>query len=130
MKPPIKFKEIRRELMRFFATPTRRAGHDGFRANTAARISSAQGFGRLRTWGFGRYFRSFLRRQCRRRPQAPEKGTTLQINVSLTLEEAAFGCEKEVTVVPAASYCSECSGYRSKTGSQPERCSAVTAADN
>ncbi len=54
--------------------------------------------------------------------QAPERGADLHCNISITLEEAAFGIEKELTI-SRIEYCSECHGIGSRPGTQPEQCS-------
>lgn len=45
----------------------------------------------------------------------------LRRELSITLEEAAFGCEKEVTY-DRIEVCSDCAGSGSKAGSQPKLC--------
>jgi molecular chaperone DnaJ len=114
-----KFKEIN-EAYEVLCDPTKRAAYDRFGQTGSVNLfgQESDGF----DMGFGDIFEAFFGGSAAGARQAPEKGATLQINVSLTLEEAAFGCEKEVTVV-RSEYCSECQGTRSKTGSQPERCS-------
>lgn len=47
----------------------------------------------------------------------------LQKELRLTFEEAAFGCEKELTYDRAES-CDDCAGGGSAPGSKPDRCSA------
>jgi molecular chaperone DnaJ len=115
-----KFKEIN-EAYEVLCEPTKRAAYDRFGQTGGANLfgQESDGF----DMGFGDIFEAFFGGSAAGARQAPEKGATLQINVSLTLGEAAFGCEKEVNIV-RSEYCSECQGTRSKTGSQPERCSA------
>jgi molecular chaperone DnaJ len=114
-----KFKELN-EAYEILCDPTRRAAYDRFGQNGGMNLfgQESDGF----DLGFGDIFEAFFGGSATGARQAPEKGATLQINVSLTLAEAAFGCEKEVTIV-RTEYCTECQGTRSKTGSQPERCS-------
>ncbi|MFC1920815.1 molecular chaperone DnaJ [Chloroflexota bacterium] len=52
----------------------------------------------------------------------PARGADLQCNVVITLEEAAFGVEKEIEIQRTEN-CSHCYGTGSKPGSQPSRCS-------
>jgi molecular chaperone DnaJ len=47
--------------------------------------------------------------------------------VSITLEEAAFGCEKEVGV-SRTEHCPQCQGTGSKPGTQPVRCPTCNGA--
>ena len=114
-----KFKEIN-EAYEVLCDPTKRAAYDRFGQTGSVNLfgQESDGF----DMGFGDIFEAFFGGSAAGARQAPEKGATLQINVSLTLEEAAFGCEKEVTL-DRSEYCSECQGTRSKTGSQPERSS-------
>ncbi|MDR2665194.1 MAG: molecular chaperone DnaJ [Oscillospiraceae bacterium] len=51
----------------------------------------------------------------------PQRGSRLQARVTLTFEEAAFGCEKEVSV-SRVEKCDECGGDGCKPGTSAERC--------
>jgi molecular chaperone DnaJ len=115
-----KFKELN-EAYEILCDPTKRAAYDRFGHNGGANLfgQESDGF----DMGFGDIFEAFFGGSATGARQVPEKGTTLQVKVNLTLEEAAFGCEKEVTLV-RNEYCTECQGTRSKTGTSPERCSA------
>ena len=56
------------------------------------------------------------------RRSGPTRGQNLGVEIEVTFEEAAFGCEKEISygrVEP----CSTCSGSGCKPGTQPETCS-------
>ena len=55
------------------------------------------------------------------RRNGPQKGQTLHTSVRLTFEEAAFGCEKEVSVSRVED-CPDCHGSGCADGSQPETC--------
>jgi molecular chaperone DnaJ len=63
--------------------------------------------------GFG--FRTSTRR-------GPRRGADLRYDLSLTFEEAVFGCEKEIQVM-RHEMCSECNGSGAKPGTTPVRCS-------
>jgi molecular chaperone DnaJ len=52
----------------------------------------------------------------------PRKGENVRTGVTLTFEEAAFGCEKEVSVSRIED-CAKCGGTGSADGSAPETCS-------
>lgn len=51
----------------------------------------------------------------------PAKGATVRTNLTLTLEEAAFGCEKEVTVSHVEA-CDTCGGTGCEPGTTAEVC--------
>lgn len=57
-----------------------------------------------------------------RNPNAPQKGRDIQISVTLTFEEAAKGCKKEVEV-PRIEDCSECGGSGAAKGTTAKTCS-------
>ncbi len=58
----------------------------------------------------------------RANPNAPRQGSDAEINLVISFEEAAFGCEKEVAVTRIES-CSTCHGSGAKEGTQPATCS-------
>ena len=66
---------------------------------------------------FGGGFGGFVGRN----PNAPQRGRDIQITVSLTFEEAAKGCKKEVEV-PKIEDCSECGGTGAAKGTSPKTC--------
>ncbi len=51
----------------------------------------------------------------------PRKGETLRVNLTLTFEEAVFGCEKSVSITRNES-CSDCGGSGAQKGTSPETC--------
>ena len=55
------------------------------------------------------------------RRNGPQKGQTLRASVRLTFEEAAFGCEKDVSVSRIEN-CPDCHGSGCADGSSPETC--------
>lgn len=57
----------------------------------------------------------------RSNPNAPRKGENIRTSVSISFEEAAFGCEKEVTVGRVES-CPDCKGTGCQPGTTPEVC--------
>ena len=50
------------------------------------------------------------------------RGESLRMGLTITFEEAAFGCEKEITI-GRVEPCSTCGGSGCKPGTQPETCS-------
>lgn len=57
----------------------------------------------------------------RRQPGGPRRGDHLQVGLSVTLAEAASGCEKEVTV-DRTKPCERCGGNGAEPGHPPEQC--------
>lgn len=58
----------------------------------------------------------------RSRRNAPQRGETLQQRLMLSFEEAAFGCEKEITIGRVES-CEACGGSGAAPGTSAETCS-------
>jgi molecular chaperone DnaJ len=72
-------------------------------------------FGLSDFFGFGdSLFDSFFSRRTTSR-RGPRKGADLRYDISVTLEEVAFGAEKTVEL-PKTETCSECSGWGAKPG--------------
>jgi molecular chaperone DnaJ len=113
-----KFKEVN-EAYEVLSDAEKRVAYDRFGHNGGQNIFGRESNGF--DFGFGDIFEAFFGGSNTQTRQAPEKGSSLQYSTTITLEEAAFGCEKELTIT-RTEYCSECQGTRSKTGSQPERC--------
>jgi len=61
---------------------------------------------------FGDFFGSAGSTKRRKRPQ---KGSNVQMNLKITFEEAAFGCEKEIEV-PKIQNCKRCDGSGAEPG--------------
>jgi molecular chaperone DnaJ len=75
-------------------------------------------------FGFGgveSIFNMFFGRGSRRR-YGPRKGADLRYDLSITLEETAFGKDKEVEI-PGFDVCDTCHGSGAKPGKGPKNCS-------
>ena len=71
---------------------------------------------------FGSFFGGGFGGQSQRaNPNAPRKGENLRTGVTVTFEEAAFGCEKEITVTRSET-CSSCKGSGCASGTTAEIC--------
>ena len=57
----------------------------------------------------------------RANPNAPRKGDTLRASVTLSFEEAAFGCEKEILLTRSET-CGECHGSGCAPGTSADTC--------
>ena len=71
---------------------------------------------------FGSFFGGGFGSSSRSRRNAPQRGQTIQQRVMLSFEEAAFGCEKEITIQRTEN-CDECNGTGAQKGTSAETCS-------
>jgi molecular chaperone DnaJ len=55
------------------------------------------------------------------RRNAPQRGESVRVRISITFEEAAFGCKKEVAI-PRIEDCEDCRGTGCKPGTSPDTC--------
>ena len=114
-----KFKEIN-EAYEVLSDPDKRTTYDRFGHGGAEGIFE-QGFGGFNFGGFGDIFDAFFGGTTTATRQAPQRGTDLQYRLTITFEEVAFGCNKEIKISRTEN-CSLCQGVGSKPGSQPSRC--------
>ena len=56
-----------------------------------------------------------------RRANAPQRGESLRASLTITFEEAAFGCEKEINLTRTEP-CDDCQGTGCADGTTPETC--------
>ena len=122
-----RFKEIN-EAYQVLSNPQKRAqydqfGHDGpqgFGGNSSA-YSDFSGFGGF-GGGFEDIFSSFFGGGSgSARRNGPVPGDDLRYDLTITLDEAAFGCEKEINLVRDEE-CPECHGTGAKPGSKVDNC--------
>lgn len=123
-----RFKEVN-EAYEVLSDPQKRARYDQFGFNDPSMGGGAgggSGFGGF--GGFEDIFDMFTGggfggSSSRGRSQnAPQRGSDLQYNLTLTFEEAAFGCRKEFKFQRGA-VCKACAGTGAKPGTQPQTCS-------
>ena len=100
-------------------------GHAGIDPNFGAGGGFDGGFGGFDFGDLGDIFGSFFGGGFgggrRANPNAPQRGESLRLSLSIDFEEAAFGCEKAVTLERAET-CETCHGSGSAPGSAPETC--------
>ncbi|EOQ38364.1 molecular chaperone DnaJ [Butyricicoccus pullicaecorum] len=127
-----KFKELN-EAYEVLSDKDKRAKYDQFGfAGVDPNYGAGQGgfgggFGGFDMGDLGDIFGSFFGggfggSSSRSRRNAPQRGETLQQRIMLSFEEAAFGCEKEITINRTES-CDECGGTGAEKGTSVETCS-------
>ena len=114
-----RFKEIN-EAYEMLSDPDKRAAYDRF-GHGGAEGLFGRGFEGFDFGGFGDIFDAFFGGAATATRQAPQRGADLSCGITITFEEAALGCEKEITIARTEN-CSLCQGIGSKPGSQPTRC--------
>jgi len=114
-----KFKEIN-EAYQVLCDPEKRSRYDRF-----GRVDAQGGFSDFGFGGLGDIFESFwdgfgtMFGQTAQR--AAQKGDSLQSHLTLSFEEAVFGCTKEVEI-QRIEFCPSCRGTGSAPGTNPETC--------
>jgi len=114
-----KFKEIN-EAFEVLSNSDKRARYDHF-GHTDTDGIFTRGFEGFDFGGFGDIFDAFFSGMTHAHRRAPQRGTDLQHEIAISLEEAAFGCEKEIEI-KRTELCATCRGAGAKPGSQPVRC--------
>jgi len=114
-----KFKEVN-EAYEVLSDADKRAAYDRF-GHGGAEGFFGRGFDGFDFGGFGDIFDAFFGGAATATRQAPQQGADLRAEIIITFEEAALGCEKEITISRIEN-CSFCQGIGCKPGSQPSRC--------
>ncbi|HLE80198.1 MAG TPA: molecular chaperone DnaJ [Dehalococcoidia bacterium] len=113
-----RFKEVN-EAYEVLSDPDKRSNYDRFGHAGPQGFRGFEDFGGL--GGFGDIFETFFGGATTATRRGPQRGSDLQLQVTLAFEEAAFGCEKEVQV-SRNEVCSSCRGSGSEPGTQPVKC--------
>ena len=128
-----KFKEVN-EAYAVLSDPEKKSkydqfGHAAFDPN--AGFGGNGGFGGFGGFGFdggdidlGDIFSSFFgggSTSSARRKNAPRRGSDIALRLTISFEEAAFGCKKQVTYTRTCQ-CAKCNGTGAANGSTPQTC--------
>ncbi|MBF0564379.1 MAG: molecular chaperone DnaJ [Nitrospirae bacterium] len=116
-----KFKEIN-EAYSCLSDANKRSNYDRFGTADGAGVDFGN-FSSSFTDIFDDFFGDIFGGFGGQRRQRPTKGTDLRYDMEITLQEAAFGTEKTISV-PRRETCTTCSGTGSKDGRPPVVCNA------
>ena len=124
-----KFKEVN-EANEVLSDPEKKARYDQF---GFAGVDPSYGGGGAGGYGaggfdfgdlgdiFGSFFGGGFGGAQRRNPNAPQRGESIRASIAISFTEAAFGCEKEISV-DRSEQCPTCKGNGCAAGTTPEVC--------
>jgi molecular chaperone DnaJ len=113
------FKEAN-EAYEVLSNPEKRRAYDRF---GHAGVEGSVGYSDFGFGGIGDIFEEFFGfgTGSRSRQRGPRRGNDLQYDLEIDLEEAVFGCEKEIEIYRMDT-CSVCQGSGAEPGTTPIRC--------
>jgi len=120
-----KFKEVS-QAYEVLSDPQRREsydrfGHDGAQGNPFGQAGSVQDVFDMFFGGGGNPFGGFGGFGGQARRAGPQPGPDAEISLDITLDDAAFGAPKELTVT-LPYRCADCAGSGAAPGTTPETC--------
>ncbi|MBQ9117052.1 MAG: molecular chaperone DnaJ, partial [Clostridia bacterium] len=105
-------------------------GHEGLDPSSGMGGGGFGGFGDVDLGDiFGSFFGGAFGGGGGARRNAPQRGEDLSLRITLSFEEAAFGCKKEISYSRIEA-CSECSGTGAEKGTGLETCSRCHGTGN
>jgi molecular chaperone DnaJ len=119
-----RFKDVQKAYA-ILSDPEKRSAYDNFgHAGVDPSMRGGQGFGGFS--GFGDVFEDifeniFTNGRTQSRQSRGQRGSDLQYNIQISLEEAASGKQIELTI-PRHVSCQTCKGSGAKKGSKPKDC--------
>ena len=122
------FKEIQ-SAYDVLSDADKRARYDRYGAEGVSGAAGGGGFGGDPFGGMGDIFDLFnnMSGGGQRRPGSPERGADVRYDLSITLEDAYKGGEKNVTL-PKIETCGTCKGSGAEPGTKPEVCAQCSGA--
>lgn len=96
-------------------------GHAAFDPSSGMGGSGFGGFGDFGGFDINDIFSSFFGGGTSTRRNGPIRGDNINVRLTLTFEEAVFGCKKEITYQKIQK-CAECSGSGAAKGTSPKTC--------
>jgi molecular chaperone DnaJ len=117
-----RFKEIN-EAYEVLSNADKRSAYDRF-GHAGVDGSSGRGFEGFGFGGMGSIFEDFYEffsGTVSSARKSPKRGSDIRSQVTITLEEAAFGCQREINISRIEN-CATCNGTGAKPGSKYTRC--------